>query len=121
MNVSLLVPTKSAFGENVGPRSGPGPQRKGDDFLGVTHSVNGGGVDPVDPKLERTMNRGDRRFVVLLAPTKFPAGAAYGPGAETNRRDRQVRVTEALRFHFNPFKFRFHVPALRTRAIRSKH
>src|ERR1700676_3781502 len=117
MNVSLLVPTKSTFGENVWPRSRPGSQRKGDNFLRVAHSVNGGRIDPVNAKLECAMNRGYRCFIILLAPTKFPAGAADGPGAEADGRDRQVRVTEPLRFHFNPFKFRFHVPAPRTRAI----
>ena len=40
---------------------------------GVAHSVNGGCIDPVNAKLERAMNRGDGRLVILLAPAKPPA------------------------------------------------
>src|SRR4029077_12292059 len=99
MNVSLFVPPQTAFGKNVRPRSRPGPQRKSDDFLGVPHAINGRSVDPVNAQLERAMNRGDRRFVVLLAPTKFPARSANSPGAKADGSDEQVGVTELLRFH----------------------
>src|SRR5437868_14981103 len=41
--------------------------------------------DLVNAKLERPMNRGDRRFVVLLAPTKFPARSADSPCPKADR------------------------------------
>jgi hypothetical protein len=84
MNVSLFVPAQTTFGENVWPTSGPGSQRKRDDFLGVAHSINGGRVDPVNAKLEPAMNRGDGRLVILLAPTKLPARSTDSPSAKAD-------------------------------------
>src|ERR1700736_1645984 len=76
----------------------------------MAHSINGGGVDPVNAEVECAVDRGDRRFVVLLAPTKFPAGTTDGPGAKADWRDEQIGVTESLRFHLNlRNRFRFHV------------
>src|SRR6267378_7439053 len=103
MNVSLLIPAQTAFRENVRSRSRPRPQSKRDYFLGMSHAVNGGRVDPVNTKLERAMNRGDRLFVILLAPPKFPARAANSPSAKTDRRDGKVGVTKLFRFHIKPF------------------
>src|SRR4029077_7542060 len=107
MNISLLIPAQATFGENVWSRSGPGFQRKRDHFLGVTHSVNSGGVDPINTKLERAVNRGDRCFVILLAPTKFPARTTYGPGAKADGGYGEIGVTELLRLHINPSEFHF--------------
>src|SRR5438045_430129 len=55
------------------------------------------------------MNRGDRCFVVLFAPTKFPTRAADSPRAKADRSDGQVGVTEPLRFHI---KSSFHRDAI---------
>src|SRR6266404_8542985 len=99
MNVSLFVPAQATLGKNVRPWAGPGAERERHYFLGVTHAVNSSRVDPVHAKLERAMNRGDRRFVVLFAPAKFPAGPADSPGAKADWADGQVGVTEWLRFH----------------------
>jgi hypothetical protein len=99
MDASLFVPRLTTFGENVWPRSGPGPQRKRDDFLGVAQSINGGCVDPVNAKLERAVNRGDGRFVILVAPTMLPTRSADSPGAKAKRCDGQIGVTQALRSH----------------------
>src|SRR5436305_387299 len=82
MDISLFVCTQTTLSENVGPRSGPGFQRRRDHFFRVAHSINGGRVDPVDTKLERPMDRGDRLFVILLAPAKLPACTTDTPGAE---------------------------------------
>src|ERR1700719_2169559 len=108
MNISLFVPAQTAFGENVGAWARPGAQRKRYDFLGMAHSVNGRGVDPVNAQFERAMNRGNRLLVVLLAPTEFPTRAADGPCAKANWRNRQVGITEPLRFHLNFLESRFH-------------
>src|SRR5882757_6887358 len=109
MDVTLFVPTQSTLGENVWTRSRPSTQRHRHDFLRVPHSVNGCGVDPVHAQLERAMNRVDRLFVVLLAPTEFPARATNRPGSEPYRRNCQVGITELLRLCINFFEFRFHL------------
>src|SRR4029077_15146183 len=84
------------------------------------HSVNGRSVDPVNAQLERAMNRGDRSFVSLFAPTKLPTRSADSPRAKADWCDEQIGVTELLRFHINFFEFRFHVSSLLAR-IRSKY
>src|ERR1700724_3059443 len=109
MDVTLFVPTQPTLREHVGTLAGPSTQRHRHDFLRVPHSVNGCGVDPVNAQLERAMNRGDRLFVVLLAPTEFPTRAADRPGSEPYRRNRQVGITELLRLRIDFFEFRFHV------------
>ena len=76
----------------------------------MAHSINGSRVDPVNAKLQRAMNRGDGRLVVLLAPTKLPTRPTDCPGTKANWRDGQIGVTEALRFHVRlRDKFRFRV------------
>src|SRR6266852_4021014 len=99
MNVSLFVPAQTTLGKNVRPWARPGAERKRHDFLRMAHAVNGGRVDPVNAKFEHAMNRGNRRFVVLFAPTEFPAGSADSPGAKADWGDGQVGATEWLRFH----------------------
>ena len=99
MDISLFIPAKAAFRENVRPGSRPGFQRNGDNFLGVAHAVNGGGIDPVNAQLKSPMYCRNGRFVVLVSPAKFPARAANGPGAEADGCEGQIGITEALRFH----------------------
>jgi hypothetical protein len=53
-----------------------------DDLLGVTEAVGGGRVDPVDPVLQRVVDRSDRWLVVLRTPAVLPIPAADRPGAE---------------------------------------
>src|ERR1700737_443534 len=101
MNVTLFVPAQTAFSEDVRAWARPGAERQRHNFLRMAHTINGGGVDPVNAKFERAMNRGDRLFVVLLAPTKFPTRSTNGPGPKTNGRNRQVGIPELLRFHIN--------------------
>jgi hypothetical protein len=48
----------------------------------MAHAVDGGGIDPIDAKLERAMNRGNGIGVVLLAPAEFPAGPAGSASKE---------------------------------------
>src|SRR5260370_31370305 len=97
MDVALFVPAQTALGENVRPWARPGAQRQRHDFLGMAHSVNGGGVDPVYAEVERAMNRGDRRFVVLVPPPQFPARSANCPCAKASSCNRQIGVTEFSR------------------------
>jgi hypothetical protein len=46
------------------------------------------------------MDRCNRRFVILIAPAKFPTGASNGPRAEADRRKVKIRVTWLFGFHF---------------------
>src|SRR6266550_4535822 len=120
MDIPLFVPAQTALGENVRTRTGPVAERGRHDFLGMAHSVNRRSVDPVNAQLERAMNRGDRSFVILFAPTKLPARSTDSPRAKADWCDEQVGVTELLRFHIHCFESRFHVSGLLT-VIRSKH
>ena len=117
MDISLFVPAQTAFSENVRPRSRPGFQCKRDHFLGMAHSVNGGRIDPVNAKLECSMDRADRCFVVLIAPAKFPARAADGPCAKANgvmaRSELPSRFVFILGF---AFMFQFFVSKFRCRS-----
>src|SRR5712664_242867 len=72
-DVPFLVPAKDTLGENIRARAAPILHRAGNDFFGMAHAVDGGGIDPVDTKFERTMNRRDRIRIILRAPGEFPA------------------------------------------------
>ena len=74
---------------------GRGPDqvlRGGDNFFGVAHAIDSSRVDPIHTELKRAVDRGDRCFVVLVPPAKFPARASDRPSAESNPRDVQVRI-----------------------------
>jgi hypothetical protein len=88
---------QAAFGEDVGPLT-DAVERARDDFLGTSEAVDGGRIDPVDPEFERSVDRADRRAIVLIAPTELPIAAADGPRAEADRRDPQIRLTEGAHF-----------------------
>src|SRR2546430_10956767 len=110
MDISLLVPAKPAFCKNVRPRSRPGLKCRSYNFLRVPHPIHSGGINPTPPELKRAVYSRNRRFIVLVAPAKFPARAADGPCAEADGCDRQIGVTEALRFHARADdRFRFRV------------
>src|SRR6266480_7086199 len=109
MDISLLVPAKPALCKNVRPRSRPSIESRSYNFLRMTHSIHGGGINPTHPELKRAVYCRNGRFVVLVAPAKFPARAADGPGAEANGCDGQIVVNEAVRFHVrlgDRFRFR---------------
>jgi len=59
----------------------------------MAEAVDGGGVDPIDAKLQSAVNSRNRVGIVLRTPGKFPAGAAGCPRAEPNRSDLQIGVT----------------------------
>src|SRR5712672_2835265 len=72
-DAAILVPTHAAFGEDIGTRPLPLLYRAGHHFLGVTETVDGCRVDPVDTEFEGAVNGGNRIIVVLRPPTKLPA------------------------------------------------
>ena len=82
MDISLRVPAKRAFCENVRTRPGPAFQCRRYNFFRMTHTIHSCGIDPVDAELERAVYRYNGRFVVLFAPAEFPAGASDSPGAK---------------------------------------
>ena len=59
-------------------------QRPRNDDFGVAEPIDSGRVDPVDPELDRAMDRCDRVGIVLLPPPKHPVAAPHGPGTEPN-------------------------------------
>jgi hypothetical protein len=58
-DLAFLVPDHPAFGENIRTLSSPIAQRFRDNFFGMAKPVDGCGVDPVNAKLQRLMNRRD--------------------------------------------------------------
>jgi hypothetical protein len=52
-------------------------ERAGDDLLGAAPTVEGCGVDPVDPQVERMSNRTNRRRIVLRSPPDGPVTASF--------------------------------------------
>ena len=70
-------------------------ERARDDFFRMAEAVDGCGVDPVDAKVERAMDRGDGFVVVLGAPGEFPVAAADGPCAKADGCEVKVRVAES--------------------------
>ena len=95
----FFIPAQNTLCEDMGARATPFPQCAGNDFFRMAQAVDGGGVDPIDAKLKRAMNRGNGVRIILVAPGKFPAGTANGPRSKTDGRDLEVRVSELARFH----------------------
>src|SRR2546427_4304383 len=103
-DLAAFIPAQGAFGEDIRPLARPRLQCPRDDFLGVAHAVNRGGINPVDAQFERAMDGRDGRLVVLLAPGEFPACPADGPCAEPDGGDKQIRISELFRFHMTDRK-----------------
>src|SRR2546426_403052 len=69
-------------------------QRFGHDALRLAEAVRGCGVDPVDPKIQRAVNRRNGLLVVLGAPAELPTTAADGPGTEPHPGDLHTGVPQ---------------------------
>ena len=90
-----LVPDQPALGEHVGAvRLGEVTQRPRHDLLGVPEAVDGRGVHPVDPGLDRVPDGGHGVVVFLVSPGEGPASAADRPGAEAGPGDGHVCLAE---------------------------
>src|SRR6267378_1887201 len=100
-----LEPAKTAFGEYIGTRSAPAFQCSRNNLLGVTHAINGRGIDPVNAKLQCAVYCSDGSLVVLIPPAKLPACAADGPGTEAHWCNKQVRVSKSFHFHIDVSKW----------------
>ena len=86
LNLAKLVPNALTLGEHIGPGA-HAFQRAGDDFLRMSESIYGRGVDPIDPVVECRADRGDRIVIVLRSPGKGPTRAAHGPSADADSGD----------------------------------
>ena len=84
-DMALFVPTHGALGENVGALALPLLQCTRDNFFGVTETVDGGGVDPIDTKFEGAVNGGYGIVVFLRTPAELLAATADGPCAVAHR------------------------------------
>ena len=87
-----------------------------DDVLRVPEAVGGGGVDPVDPELERAVDRRARLLVFLGSPAELPVAPSNRPGAEADPRDLETGVAQ-LRRHDACL---IHVLSFHQRAIRDQ-
>ena len=63
-------------------------------LLGMTQTVDGCGVDPVDTPLDRIEHAVDRRGIVLRTPSKRPASTTRGPCSEANGSQVQIGIAE---------------------------
>jgi hypothetical protein len=84
---------QGALREDLGPLGQPS-QGTANGLLGAAEAVSGGGIDPVDSLLERTVDRGDRLLIVLRAPAELPTPAADRPRAEPEARYLHAGVPE---------------------------
>ena len=73
LHLPLCIPVQATLGEDVRSGAAPVLQSTANHFLGVSQTVDGGGVDPVDAEFERAVNGGDRFVVVLRSPGELPA------------------------------------------------
>jgi hypothetical protein len=84
-DVFLFVPEQTALGEYQGPLGAADLfESLGDDLFRVAHAVDRRRVEPVDAAINGAPNGGDRVGIVLRPPAEY-AGAADGPGTETDR------------------------------------
>src|SRR2546423_8907698 len=89
------IPYQTALGENVWSVVGAfSLEKTPNHFLGMTESVNGGGIDPVDAQLDGVIHGSDRIIVVLRSPRERPAAAANCPGAHSDACDVHVGGAE---------------------------
>src|SRR5690606_17503107 len=70
-DLTVLIPNPRTLGEHVRTTLGrQTSQGFGHDFLRVSQSIDGGGIDPVDPAVERLVNRGNGIGILLRPPAK---------------------------------------------------
>ena len=91
-NLAILIPDSCALGEHVG-LVGNTVQSLRHHFFGVPESVDRGCVDPVDPVIERFVNRCDRVLVILRAPRESPPWTTHGPRSYANRGYVQIAIS----------------------------
>src|SRR5450631_1841954 len=101
LHFTVGIAAQAALGEDVRFGSAPLLKSPAHHFLGVSQTVDGGRVDPVDAQFERTVNGGDGFVVVLRSPGELPTRAADGPGSIAHSSYVQVRVAKFARLHLN--------------------
>jgi hypothetical protein len=95
---TAVIPNHAALRENKW-LPGDALERPRDDFLRMAQSINGGCIDPIDPRIKCLAKGEDGVAVILAAPAEFPAGATNGPSPQTQARDNQVRIAKLFRVH----------------------
>jgi len=70
-----------------------------DDLFRVAEAVNGGGIDPVDARVEASVDRFDGGVVILGAPRESVSGPTYRPRADPDPGDLQVAIAKTSLFH----------------------
>src|SRR5206468_731144 len=73
---------------------GQAPQHATDDLLRVAEAVRRGRIYPIDPVLERAVDRVDRLLVILGPPTELPSTAPDLPCPEPDPSDLKPRRSQ---------------------------
>src|ERR1035438_9339101 len=90
-NFAALVPHAFALGEDE-RFAGAAFERASHDFFGMAQAVDRGGVDPVEPRIQRSVDGRHGFVVVLRSPGERPTAAAHGPSADADGREVHVAV-----------------------------
>src|SRR5207302_7497675 len=97
-DLAMLVPNHAALGEHVRPLA-HALEGAGDDLFGMPQAVDRGGIDPIDARIQRFVDRGQGVNVVLATPGELPAASADRPSPEADRSDEQVRISKLFGLH----------------------
>src|SRR5689334_14780120 len=97
-DLAVLVPHQAALGEHVRwcIESFDGSPH---DFLRAAESIDCGGIDPVEPKVNSLLNCRDRVAIILRPPAELPFTTTHRPGAYADGSNKQIAVTELFHFH----------------------
>src|SRR6266852_1106572 len=100
-HLTVGITAQAALGKDVRSGSAPLLNSTAYHFLGVSQTIYGGRIDPVDAEFERAVNGGYGFVVVLRAPGELPARTADRPGSVAHSSNVQVRITKSAHFHLN--------------------
>ena len=90
-DLAILTPDTFALGEHVRLWT-EARQRLRHHFFRMAEAVNCRRVHPVDSRLHRRANRGNRIEIVLRTPPESPITTAHCPRAHSEARDVQIAV-----------------------------
>src|SRR5690348_3112823 len=71
-NLAIRCPCTRALGKDIGT-PGSAFQGASNNFFGMAKSIDCGGINPVDTKIDCPLNRGNRIIVILWPPGGRPA------------------------------------------------
>ncbi len=100
---SLLVGERAAFCKDVDPVA-LALQGFAYDLLSSSPAIKGGGINPVDAKIERHVDSADSFAFILWSPVDAPTGMrADGGGADTYAGNLKLAQAESAGFELHVF------------------